>query len=77
MKSSTAESINFCYMYNILYKHTQLMLWYANIIMGMHTAFYSNKKYTSTHNTIAYSMKIFYIFYILYTKAGINIMHND
>ena len=65
MKSSTAESINFRCMHNIFFKHTQLMLWYANIIMGMHTAFYSNKKYTSTHNTIAYSMKI--ILHILHT----------
>ena len=43
------------------------MLWYANIIMGMHAAFYSNKKYTSTHNTIAYSMKIIlHILHILH-----------
>ena len=34
------------------------MLWYANIIVGMHTAFCSNNNYISTHNTIEYNMKI-------------------
>ena len=54
------------------------MLWYANIIVGMHTAFCSNNKYISTHNTIAYNMKIILHWLVQpSTKAGINIMHID